>query len=144
MLAVHVSRVWYKDTDGHFFSLDLLARVELEHATLVSQINLLLTCFVGQRKALSQGASGLRVGVYQKVALRVTLDLLLTSIEISIEARDEEHLLLNLVVTRYTKVQVYLLVIFPNITLVFLLVRRVDSIHGNIILTHPLLYKLNL
>ena len=89
MLAVHVSRVRYKDTDGHFFSLDLLARVELEHATLVSQIYLLLTCFVGQRKALSQGASGLRVGVYQKVALRVTLDLLLTSIEISIEARDE-------------------------------------------------------
>ena len=102
--------------------MNLLARIELEHPAFVGQVDLLLTCFVGQREALCQRSGGLGAGVYQKVALRVVLYLLLSRIEVSIEAGDEQDLLLYFVVVGYVKVKVDLLVVLPDIALIFLLV----------------------
>ena len=88
-MAVHVSRVGDEDAYGHFFCLDFLTGVELEHPSLVVQVDLLFTRFVGQRKSLGQGTSRLGVGIYQKVALRITFDFLLSGIKINIKTGDK-------------------------------------------------------
>ena len=119
LMAVHWSRVWHQDRDWHLLALHFLfsRRIELKHPSLVTQVYFLFSCVIAKGEALSKWPGWFWVRVKQEVTNRVELDFFHLRIIIDIDRVDEENSILYFLVITQAKVEIDLLIIFPDIFL---------------------------
>ena len=129
LLAVHRARVWHEDRDWHLLGLHFVLRqLELEHLTLVAEVDLLLLHLVGERDAGDERPGRLGLDVEEEVALGVEANVLLPRIVVGVERVDEQHLVPDLTVARQPKIEVNLPVVLPDLTLLMRLLQLIITL----------------
>lgn len=110
--------------------VSVLGQLELEHLALVAQVDFFLLGLVGEREAGHERPGRLGLDVEQEVALGVKTDFFLPRVEVGIERVHEENLVSDFLVTREAEVEVDLLVVFPDFTLLVRLLQLIVLLIG--------------
>jgi hypothetical protein len=126
LLAVHSTRVRHEDGHRHLFGLDFVLRqLELEHLALVAEVNFFLLRLVRKWNARDKRSSWLGLDVQQKVPFGIKPNIFLPRVVVGVEGVHEKHLISYLLIAIEPKVQVYLLVVLPDLALLVRLLQLV-------------------
>ena len=92
--------------------------LELKHSALVAQVDILFSHFIREWQTIRQRFCWLAILVKKKVTFLIQLYFFKLLIDINIQRIDKENLVPNLPVIVHLKVEIYLIVIFPEVPLI--------------------------